>query len=312
MADRAEWIEDLAGAILDGASIDWGTAESSVELAGHSLLGELRLLAAIAELHRRPQSPKQVGLETEPRKPLDVDTGPLLLDGKYLIEGSLGQGGMGFVYRARHIELKRLFALKLLQPHKAQRPEYLARFHLEAEALGRLNHPNIVQVTDFGVDSRWGPYLVMECIEGSSLSESIRDKGMLPLHEALPILGSIARALDYAHDSGILHRDLKPSNVLLFTNSAGHRDAKIVDFGIAFLLERAANLVSESADSNSAGLSRPPSSASGIQRDPTYSETQSFGLTAPARSWERSGTSLPRSLQAGRLRRRATSMRSAC
>jgi serine/threonine protein kinase len=283
VADREEWIEHLAGAILDGVSIDWAAAESNAEFAGHPLLSQFRLLATVADFHRRPPSPKQHGGESDADKSLYLENGPPLLDSKYLIEGSVGQGGMGLVYRVRHIELGKLFAVKLLQPHKSYRPEYLARFRIEAQSLGLLNHPNIVQVTDFGVDPRAGPYLVMEYIEGVTLREHIRDRGTLPFHEALPILGSISRALDYAHDSGILHRDLKPANVLLFTNSAGHRDAKIVDFGIAFFLDHTSipECVSESVDSNS--LSLPPGGApgSGSQRDSTYSETESLGLTAP-------------------------------
>ena len=109
------------------------------------------------------------------------------MDGKYLLECRLGHGGMGFVYRARHLELRKPFALKLVKPHKSHRPEYLARFRIEAQALGRLNHPNIVQVIDFGIDSRGGPYLVMEYIEGITLSEYIKHKGPISLDEARPI-----------------------------------------------------------------------------------------------------------------------------
>ena len=165
--------------------------------------------------------------------PLSVERGPTLLDGKYQIEGSLGHGGMGFVYRARHVELGKTFAVKLVQPHKAHRSEYLARFRIEAQALGKLSHPNIVQVTDYGVDPKAGPYLVMEYIDGITLSEYIKQRRALPLDEALPIFSSISRALDYAHDCGVLHRDLKPANVLLFRNETSDHDAKIVDFGIA-------------------------------------------------------------------------------
>jgi serine/threonine protein kinase len=166
-----------------------------------------------------------------------VEKGPAIVYGKYLLECRLGHGGMGFVYRARHLELRKPFALKLVEPHKSHRPEYLARFRIEAQALGRLNHPNIIQVTDFGIDSRAGPYLVMEYIEGITLSAYIKHKGPLSLDEALPMFRSIACALDYAHDCGILHRDLKPANVLLFQGESGHRNIKILDFGIARFLD---------------------------------------------------------------------------
>ncbi len=166
-----------------------------------------------------------------------VEIAPSLIDGKYRIEGQLGHGGMGLVYRARHLELGKLFALKLVQPHRSHRPESVARFRIEAQALGRLNHPNIVQVTDFGVDSRAGPYLVMEYIEGITLGEYLKTERSLPLEEALPIFSGISRALDYAHDAGILHRDLKPANVLLVPREASHHDVRILDFGIARFLD---------------------------------------------------------------------------
>ena len=168
--------------------------------------------------------------------PLALKQSPAIVDGKYLLECRLGHGGMAFVYRARHLELGKLFALKLVQPNKSHRPEYLARFRIEAQALGRLNHPNIVQVTDFGVDSSAGPYLVMEYIEGITLSDYIKHKRSLSFHEALPIFSSIAHALDYAHDSGILHRDLKPANIFLAQRESGSHDVKILDFGIARFL----------------------------------------------------------------------------
>jgi serine/threonine protein kinase len=284
VAQREGWIEDLAGAILDGASINWVSAESTANLAERSLVNQLRLLATVADLHRRPRSRERPGPVTAQENPFPAPTGPAIVDGKYLIEGSLGHGGMGFVYRARHIELKKSFALKLVQPHKSHRSDYLARFRIEAQALGRLNHPNIVQVTDFGVDPRAGPYLVMEYIEGITLSEYIKHRRTLPLDEALPLFSSIAWALDYAHDSGILHRDLKPANVLLFTRGTGDHDAKIVDFGIASFLDSPATPESFSESPATIDLRQRPAAESApgpsLVGDLTYSESASAGLTA--------------------------------
>ena len=233
MDQSEDWIENLAGAILDGGDVDWDSAESGVDVDDR-LLDQLRLLAAVADLHRRPASPKGT---RQPTPDSTADVIPSIVGGKYRIEGQLGQGGMGSVYLARHLELGKLFALKLVQTLKSHRPEYVARFRLEAQALGRLNHPNIVQVTDFGVDSRAGPYLVMEYIEGISLSAHLKARRALPLEEALPIFSGVARALDYAHEAGILHRDLKPANVLLFPREASRHDVKILDFGIARFLD---------------------------------------------------------------------------
>ncbi len=154
-----------------------------------------------------------------------------VLDGKYRLDGRLGEGTAGIVYRATHLGLKKVFALKLLKPGPALDPFSVGRFQREAEALGRLRHPNIVDVTDSGIDSGTGaPYLVMELLEGAPLSELCRSEGPLPLDRALPILAAIAAAVDAAHERGILHRDLKPGNVLLCGEA---EEVKVLDFGLA-------------------------------------------------------------------------------
>src|SRR3954471_20696713 len=138
-----------------------------------------------------------------------------VLDGKYRLDERLGEGTVGLVYRATHLGLKKVFAVKLLKPGPALDPFSVSRFRWEAEALGRLRHPHVVEVTDFGVDPGTGsPYLVMELLEGAPLAELCR-QGPLPLARALPIPDAIAAAVDAAHAQGILHRDLKPGNVLL-------------------------------------------------------------------------------------------------
>jgi CHASE2 domain-containing sensor protein len=141
---------------------------------------------------------------------------------------------MGLVYRACHLALRRDFAVKLIRPADRLQSEFLARFRLEAEALGRLKHPNIVEVTDFGVDPRDGgiPYLVLEYLEGVTLADRCR-RGGIAVAEAISVLEPIARAVDFAHDHGILHRDLKPANVFLCRDRPPAEAVKILDFGIA-------------------------------------------------------------------------------
>jgi CHASE2 domain-containing sensor protein len=163
-----------------------------------------------------------------------------ILDGKYRLDDRLGEGAVGIVYRTTHLGLKKSFALKLLKPGAAHDPSSVSRFQKEAEALGRLRHPHIVEVTDFGVDAATGaPYLVMELLDGVPLSELCR-KGPLPLHQALPLLDAIAAAVDAAHDEGILHRDLKPGNVLLCGPDEQNRSVKVLDFGLAEISEEEA------------------------------------------------------------------------
>lgn len=163
--------------------------------------------------------------------------GPRVIDGTYELERRLGEGGMGVVFRARHATIGRSFAVKLIRGTSALAPQFLSRFRTEAVALGRLKHPGIVDVTDFGVDPRAGgvPYLVMELLDGVSLDVYCDRVGRLPVAEALQVLDGMAEAVDFAHAQGVLHRDLKPSNVLLATNGAGGWRVKLLDFGLALL-----------------------------------------------------------------------------
>ncbi len=148
---------------------------------------------------------------------------------------TLGAGGMGRVYKVRQPNLDRIVALKLLPPAYAADPEWIERFTREARALARLNHPNIVQVYDFGetAPNETGerfPFLLMEFVDGVNLRQALRT-GALTAREALTIVPSVCAALQYAHDQGVLHRDIKPENILLDTQGR----VKIADFGLAKL-----------------------------------------------------------------------------
>src|SRR5262249_40956556 len=144
---------------------------------------------------------------------------------------------MGAVYRVEHVMLKKELALKFLHPELGRLDEVARRFEREAEAAARLDHPNIVAVTDFGRTPDGMLFLVMELLQGHSLTEIIRPGGgagpPLPVERALGIVRQILRALEHAHGSGIVHRDLKPDNVMLVERD-GERDVvKLLDFGIA-------------------------------------------------------------------------------
>lgn len=167
-------------------------------------------------------------------------SGTLVIDRKYRVESCLGRGGMGVVYRVRHVGLYRTFALKLIQTSHGDWESFVDRFRTEARALGRLKHPNIVEVTDYGVDSRGPglPYLVMEYLEGTTLSELSREEGALPVRRVLPMLEAIAVAIDYVHGEGVLHGDLKTSNVIVTHDVNGVEGAKILDFGLAKLVPK--------------------------------------------------------------------------
>src|SRR5215510_7733005 len=163
-----------------------------------------------------------------------------VLDGKYEIEELCGRGGMGAVYRATHAGTGRRVAVKIIAPELAGDSEFLERFRHEAKTIGLLRHPNIVNVTDFGVTGAGGDgdtaaYLVMEYLEGHTLAERLKDRRPMPIDEAIAILSQACAAMDEAHRLGVLHRDLKPENIWLEPAGASGRNVKILDFGIARL-----------------------------------------------------------------------------
>jgi serine/threonine protein kinase len=161
-----------------------------------------------------------------------------LLDGKYRIEARVGQGGMGAVYRGTHLHTTRTVAIKVIRSHLTSRAEFVERFKREAEAAGRLRHPNVVDVTDFGfatTDSGQVAYLVMEFLDGCTLSDILAEETRLPVSWAVDIVEQVSSALDEAHAQGIVHRDLKPDNIWLEPNRRGGYTVKVLDFGLVKL-----------------------------------------------------------------------------
>ena len=164
----------------------------------------------------------------------------------YLILDRLGEGGMGTVFRARHKRMRRIVALKVLNPEIQENPDHLQRFQREIETLARLNHPGVIQAydADFGPS---GFFLVLELVEGSDLDGIVRKNGPLPVSEAIDAMIQSAKALQYVHDQGMVHRDIKPQN--LMRNRQG--DIKVADLGLVRLAE------AESADDhNKQGLTQ--------------------------------------------------------
>ncbi len=157
------------------------------------------------------------------------------LDGRYEVLERLGSGGAGVVYRGRQAHLGRFVAIKVLHQDTAASPEWRLRFEREARALSVLAHPNVVPVTDSGVDGDV-PFLVMELLEGKTLGDLIKE-GPLPLQRALDIARQTLRGLAFAHGKGIVHRDLKPANVFLqaLPDQADH--VRLLDFGMVKFLE---------------------------------------------------------------------------
>jgi serine/threonine protein kinase len=163
-----------------------------------------------------------------------------VLDEKYRLERLLGRGGMGAVYLATHLGTERYVALKLITPQFMRNEEFVARFKREARAAGRLRHPNVVDVTDFGfahAGDEAVAYLVMEYLDGCTLGDILTEEKQLPLEWVVDILEQVCSAVHEAHLQGIVHRDLKPENIWLEPNRLGGYRVKVLDFGIAKLAE---------------------------------------------------------------------------
>ncbi len=159
-----------------------------------------------------------------------------VIDGKYRLDSLVGIGGMGRVFRATHLQLNKTFALKLMSFPANDSPQ-LARFKREAEALGKIRHPNVVGVTDFGITSNHTPYIVMEYVEGVSLRTMMERQGRLNERQAVLIARQVCAGLYAAHLQGIVHRDLKPENIMIEDLVDGELLVRVLDFSIAKLLQ---------------------------------------------------------------------------
>lgn len=165
------------------------------------------------------------------------------LDGRYRIENVLGRGGMGVVYRALHVHLDTRVAVKVLHPELVSNQSAIERFRREARAAGRIQHPNAIQVTDFGVSSQGVVYLVMEMVQGETVRDLLRREKVLEPERAINMMRQVCAAVDAAHQGGVIHRDLKPDNIIVQDGTSGGlrggaEKVKVLDFGIAKLRER--------------------------------------------------------------------------
>lgn len=193
--------------------------------------------------------------------------------GNYEILSKLGQGGMGAVFKAKHASTGKIVALKVLPPRLAKDPAFVVRFQREAEAAGKLHHPNIVQGIEVGQSPEGYHYLVMEFVDGRSVQKILREKGFLPEAEALNLALQVAKALDHAAQSRIVHRDIKPDNILVTADGV----AKLSDLGLA------KDVVDTSLTVTGAALGTPlymsPEQARGERTVDTRSDIYSLGAT---------------------------------
>lgn len=200
------------------------------------------------------------------------------LDNKFELIAFVGSGGMSEVYKARHLITGKTFAVKVLHEKRAQDELTIRRLKQEAQAAGALTHNNILGIHDFGIDESGLPFLVMDFIDGQSLSELLKSEGPLKLDRFLNIMQQVAAALAHAQDHKVVHRDMKPSNIMI-SNHDGKEQVKIVDFGIAKLLnddEQTIQRLTQTGEMFGSPLYMSPEQCTGAKVD-SRSDIYSFG-----------------------------------
>jgi serine/threonine protein kinase len=239
---RARQVRDLFEAVLDLEAVP-RAAMLEARCAGEpELRAEVEELLAALDRARTADLIPAILRELRGSRGGQTDGGPGgdftgRQIGNYRLEAEIGHGGMGSVYRARHLLLARVAAVKILHHHLSGDASMVERFLNEARAVNDIRHPRIVAVHDAGRLASGTPYIVMEHLAGESLAARLREAGRLPLAVAVGIARQIAGALGAAHARGIVHRDLKPENVFLCDGGAGDGapSVKVLDFGIAKL-----------------------------------------------------------------------------
>ena len=241
--ELAVLLGDLSDQLREGGSADVDSlARRHPDLAGE--LRELWAVAQFAEMIQRPTPPQStIARPTPPeREPRGTGAEPTALPrdfGDFTLLSELGRGGMGVVYQARQKSLNRVVALKMIREAHLASSDDGARFKAEAEAAARLHHPNIVTVFEVGIHDGQA-FFCMEYVPGATLAQRLHAEGPLPNREAARIVAVIARAVQHAHEQGVLHRDLKPSNILMSAERITGFDSanagllpKVTDFGLA-------------------------------------------------------------------------------
>lgn len=202
--------------------------------------------------------------------------------GQYQLKRRLGAGGMGEVYLAEHVLLRRPCALKLIHPERAGDPQHLARFEREVQVMATLSHPNTVEIFDYGHAQDGTFYYVMEYLPGMTLEELVQRHGPLPPERAVHLLRQVCGALTEAHDVGLIHRDVKPANILICARGGLYDVAKLLDFGLVHVLgpgPDAQHLTQEGVIAGTPAYMSPQQATGGIDLD-VRSDLYSLGAVA--------------------------------
>ncbi|AEP11534.1 MULTISPECIES: protein kinase domain-containing protein [Chloracidobacterium] len=209
----------------------------------------------------------------------DPLVGRVFID-RYHLTARIGEGGMCTVYRGTHVLTRKLWAVKILHAELAAQRRAVKRFQKEAQAASRIDHANVIQVTDFGTSEEGYVYLVMEYLEGSTLKRAIQTDGPFTLERTVHIVRQIGDALDAAHAQNVIHRDLKPENIMLLPTEEAERErVKVLDFGIAKVQEDTTDSAPLTAQNMVMGTPQymSPEQAKGLELD-ARSDIYSLGI----------------------------------
>lgn len=197
-----------------------------------------------------------------------------VLEGRYKVLEFLGRGGMSTVYKVEHLILSKILAIKFLQTQFVSKGESVLRFQREGKAMARLQHPNLCTVTECSIIDGV-PYLVMEFLQGMSLDEILKEEKRLSAKRTVEIMLQVADGLQHAHDESIVHRDIKPSNIMMTPLDDGKEHAKVVDFGLARILDSDDQKLSQTGEAFGSPLYMSPEQCLGGEIDP---RTDIYGL----------------------------------
>ena len=253
----------IATALLDGRSADLLAADARV-IVEMVLILSLAFVAGVLGVHTINS------LRSEAYRAKQL--------GQYKLKRLIGSGGMGDVYLAEHLLMKRPCAIKVIRPEKAGDPKVLARFEREVQATARLSHWNSVDIFDYGRADDGTFYYVMEFLPGMNLSELVRRYGPMPASRALHLLRQACDALHEAHDVGLVHRDIKPANIFAAARGGQFDVAKILDFGLAKpLAEWAAAKLTQEGTITGSPLYMSPEQAIGDREPDARSDIYALG-----------------------------------
>jgi serine/threonine-protein kinase len=234
---------------------------------------------------RRGVLPSRTSTKLEPPDPqfTTLEPGTIIAE-RYRVDSLLGEGGMGKVYAAEHVHMRKQVAIKVLHPEMSTTPEVVARFEREAVAAGKIAHPNVAAATDFGRLEDRSFFLVLEYVAGVDLRAVLR-RGAVSPERAVHILRQITSAVGAAHAAGIVHRDLKPENVMLVDRDGDPDFVKVLDFGIAKIDAIGMNDTASTSSASGPSSAQPLTKMGAVFGTPDYmSPEQALGQTIDARS----------------------------